>query len=50
MNGFNSQQEQCVNSTIYEDVKTAFPIGSDVEIDLYRAGLFLGCAFGAASL
>lgn len=39
-----------MNSTIYEDVQTAFPIGGDVEIDLYRAGLFLGCAFGAASL
>ncbi|CAO1404826.1 unnamed protein product [Diamesa tonsa] len=43
-------QGQCMNSTIFEDVKTAFPIGGDVEIDLYRAGLFLGCAFGAASL
>lgn len=37
--------------TIYNDVVTHFtPLGEYVEADLYKGGLFLGCAFGTGAL
>lgn len=36
---------------MYEDVKEFFPANNElVESDLYKGGLFLGCAFGAAAM
>lgn len=42
--------ESCQNnSMIYEDVKSVF-IGEELEADIYRGGLFLGCSFGIAAM
>lgn len=42
--------EQCVNETsIYEEAKLMFN-GTEVEADIYRGGIFLGCSFGVAAM
>ncbi|XP_013115420.1 protein Malvolio isoform X2 [Stomoxys calcitrans] len=43
--------QSCENQTMFEDAKISF--GNNTEIidaDLYKAGLFLGCTFGAAAM
>lgn len=45
----------CLNSTssvILQDIDKAFPANSTalVDADLYKGGIFLGCAFGAAAM
>ncbi|XP_063695523.1 protein Malvolio isoform X2 [Culicoides brevitarsis] len=44
----------CQNSTssvIHQDLNNTFPYNSDlVDADLYKGGIFLGCAFGAAAM
>ena len=39
-----------MNSTIYKEVLDAFPPGLEMDVDLYKAGLFLGCAFSSAAM
>lgn len=42
--------QQCENVTsLYEDAKSVF-IGEELEADIYRGGLFLGCSFGVAAM
>lgn len=44
----------CQNSTssvIQQDLNSTFPYNTDlVDADLYKGGIFLGCAFGAAAM
>lgn len=41
----------CENRTIYQEASEIFPHNNDtVDADLYKGGIFLGCAFGAAAM
>lgn len=41
----------CANSPLLEDAKSVFdPPKDDVDADLYKGGIFLGCTFGLAAL
>lgn len=40
---------QCENVSLYNDAKEAF-VGEELEADIYRGGLFLGCSFGIAAM
>lgn len=37
--------QECVNKTIYEEAKSIF-VGPEVDVDIYKGGIFLGCTFG----
>lgn len=42
--------DSCQNvSMLYEDAQLVF-VGEEVEGDIYRAGIFLGCTFGVAAM
>lgn len=41
----------CENQTIYPEARLIFPNNTEgVDADLYKGGIFLGCAFGAAAM
>lgn len=41
----------CQNTSLYEEAKTMFGTDSEfVDADLYKGGIFLGCAFGIAAM
>lgn len=43
--------DSCQNQTIYPEAKAVFPYDdAEVDADLYKGGIFLGCAFGAAAM
>jgi len=42
-------KSQCVNQSIYNDVNETF-VGDEVDVDIYKGGLFLGCTFGIAAM
>lgn len=45
------QLKQCVNKPIYSEALIVFPNNTNlVQADLYKGGIFIGCAFGAAAL
>jgi natural resistance-associated macrophage protein len=41
--------DQCVNQTIYPEAQIVFN-GTEVDADIYKGGIFLGCTFGMAAL
>lgn len=51
MYGKNNTQviEQCNNTAWYDEAKSIF-IGKELEVDIYKGGIFLGCSFGAVAL
>jgi NRAMP (natural resistance-associated macrophage protein)-like metal ion transporter len=40
---------ECVNKTIYEEAKAIF-VGDELDVDIYKGGIFLGCSFGILAL
>lgn len=51
-NEINMMCQNTTSKVILEDLNTSFPPGdmSLVDADLYKGGIFLGCAFGAAAM
>jgi natural resistance-associated macrophage protein len=51
LNGKTNEQivQECQNKTIYEEAKAIF-VGNEVEADIYRGGIFLGCSFGVFAM
>ncbi|KAL7038785.1 hypothetical protein ACKWTF_009692 [Chironomus riparius] len=41
--------EQCQNKTIYEEAKAIF-VGDELDADIYKGGIFLGCSFGVFAM
>ncbi|KAG5680492.1 hypothetical protein PVAND_009999 [Polypedilum vanderplanki] len=40
---------ECFNKTIYDEAKAIFT-GDELDVDIYKGGIFLGCTFGIVAL
>jgi NRAMP (natural resistance-associated macrophage protein)-like metal ion transporter len=45
-----SVQDTCKNSSLYNETLIIFPKGKELDVDIYKGGIFLGCYFGMFAL